>query len=568
MTQDKSPPPLPPLKIPEQSIQCNDDDNVDDGWGESKTPGADEHMKLSPLGENAFDSPENSMSETQLHQEFAAKLSPESTQQQQQPQQQQQQQQQQQHQLPPTHVQLQDSLCILLQQKDNLMQTPQSADRDHRVLLLQKQIMLTQQQINLKMQPMTTLQHQQPLTSNFLPPIGTRPPNPNVSNNFQSSLQAGNNYTVKMQQLDAITRCLQTPSGLLDNKQMNQLQLRKEVLQKELQDEASKQAGALLQMNETLPKPIPPQLQQQSSAYFNEHFNLMQNREPLVMQQNTVSGSKQSTTELLTDIRKQTLSPSTQQDNHQGVLLGEKVSNHKVSSQGKLEITHTSMIDSQPKPKNFVLPPYDVISTETKSNWIARELLNLEHNYFTHPKTRYFSIINYEYQGQFWPSLKRTYQTGVLMLTDLDSQVFKREWANNDGPVFLIVRYKLLDGTWMAGGLIQVLSKVEDSGGSSRSFKSCCKAKIVSSAIVNDLPWLRSDKMSREVSRETAFRFLQFTVARLQEGKLTNLFRFQDKQIQKVRIQDNPRKIITSNLMLCFNKRELQFIHATHKNII
>ena len=528
-TQDnKGLPQLPPLKMPEP----NEHDD-DDGWGESKTPGADEHMKLSPLDENAFDSPENSMSESQLRQELATRQTIESA--------------------PASATQPEDNFRILMQQKDNLMLMPPSAERDHRVLLLQKQIMLMQQQMNLKMQPnihantMNILQQQQQqqqqlTTNNFLPPIGTRPPRPVAPNNFQSSLQAGNDYMVKMQQLDAITRCLQTPSGLLDGEQIRQLQLHKETLQRQLHEETTKQAGTMSQqqINEPLQKPFSPpplvdqqqQQQQQTPAEVNEHLqNLIQMRERLLMQQN--AGTSQSSTNLLKEAPKQTSSsPTTQLDTHQATPLEPK---NNASNQGTLEITHTSKMDLQPKSKGFVVPPYSLISTETKSSWIARELLNLEHDHLTNPKTRYFSTLTMEQKGQFSPSLERTYSTGYLLLTDIDAQVFKKEWSKNDGPVFLIVRHKLLDGTWMAGGLLHVLSRVEEYSRNNR-FRYCCKANIVSSAIVNDLPWLRSDKVSREVYRDMAFRYLQLIVSRLQEGKCTSLFRFQDKIIQQVSI--------------------------------
>ena len=125
----KDAPSLPPIKIPDRK-------NSDVDWGESKTPGAEEHFQLSPLDDNAFDSPNNSMGEGQLKNALGRKPSNETAT------------------TVPNHQngeqisKLEQQLKNLIQQKDIILQKSPPAERDQAIQGLLLQIFNIQQQIN------------------------------------------------------------------------------------------------------------------------------------------------------------------------------------------------------------------------------------------------------------------------------------------------------------------------------------------------------------------------------------------------------------------------------------
>jgi len=182
------------------------------------------------------------------------------------------------------------------------------------------------------------------------------------------------------------------------------------------------------------------------------------------------------------------------------------------------------------KTKSFIVPSYQTISTESKADWTARELRNLSNPLLSDTTARFFSTIVSEMKGKFFPSLLKTAQNGHFLFIDSDAAIFEREWAKTKGPKFLIVKHKLTDGTWVAGGVLEVISKVKRRSG---PLSAQCEVNIISSAMASDTPWFRSEKATREIRSDIAERYIEMVVDKLKNGKSTTLFRFQEKQLQQ-----------------------------------
>ena len=545
----KDTPTLPPLNIPER----NPSDSFD--WGESQTPVADEHMKLSPLDDHAFDSPNNSMGETQLRNELGEQHNHLETQG---------------NKNNKEISQLEERLKKLIQQKDVVLQNPPSVEREKAVTGLLYQIFDIQQQLKQHLES----QGKPPLPPSFLhQPMSSLPAmsnHPILSNNLQqtsivsdmlnqqilsNNLQqtSGNlfqypvagepilppqqllntlhtitDYKMKLQQLEAIKRCLKTPSGLLDNSQIQDMQVCKEFLESQLHQENLRKEQFLQQ-----------QQQQHSSLHsMSPSINEQLSKLPEMRESVQKSDSDLSSTDFLNEYNRET-----EQLGKQMISSPDSITKPISASDNALrkeENSSLSTLSTESKQEQgFLVPPYETISLESKADWTTRELFNLQHQYLNHSKARFFSVLVHEYREKFMPNLIKTYKLEELLIHDIDAPIFRKIFEKPEGPIFLILRHKLLDGTWMIGGILQVLSKLQPykTSSSNFSYRHSCRVRIVSLAMGSDLPWLRSDK-SREVALNMAWRYINFVIKKLKEGKTTTVFRYQEKQIQMVCIDN------------------------------
>ena len=571
----KEAPFLPPLNIPENDPSENFD------WGESQTPGADEHMKLSPLDENAFDSPTNSMGEAQLAAELGRKSSEER-------------QVKHPQQSNKEVAQLEEHLKSLIQQKDIILKNPPSVEQEQAVTSLVYQIFNIQQQLKQHLQgqpilppsflhqPMSSLPNlsnppilksnlQQVATNLFLnsvvpiPNFPLLPPqhmqqqqqHTSLPTGFSNDIKVNDDYLVKFQQLEAINRCLQTPSGLLDDQQIRDLQGYKGFLENQLHQEnvRKEQFGLLLHQQQQHNAEFQPN--QPTSVSFpmptasvptnQELSKLMDSRESFVQK----TESELSSTDFLNEYNRETeqlgkqmiasTTPSASSDNVSQTVK----SNENTPSKGKPPLPKSSESISQ---KGFNIPSYRVMCIESKADWMARELYNLQHPTLQHPKARFFSGLVAEFEQSFVPSLTKACQLGELLIHAGDTRYFREAFMKLDvNPVFLIMRHRLIDGTWMVGGIVQVMSKLQPyrNASSSSTFKHMCGARIVSSAMASDLSWLRPDK-ERELRQEIAYDYIDFVISKLKEGKTTTVFRFHEKRLQSVGILQFPFVLYTS----------------------
>ena len=633
----KERPELPPLSIPE----TNPSDNFD--WGESTTPNANEQIKLSPLDDNAFDSPNNSMGETQLksllsrkhsteNEELKSTKSSEET------------QQSIENNDNKEILQLEERLKGLILQKDIILQNPPSTEREQAVSNLLYHIFSIKQQLKQHLesqqgkplvppsflhQPMSVVSNQQPTvlrnnlqqapllsTSSAMmcPPVSSQPLSSQhiISSNLQQSsllasastgiinqqsivtnnhllqtlssmpgmvnqpmlnknvqqmsssnlfpypnsgvpmqpqqqqvlgqlhsMQTTNSeYAMKMQQLEAINRCLQMPSGLagiqdLQNyketieQQLNQI-LQKENLQLLLQQQQQQQ-----QQNHQAQSSLSSSVQ--SVLLSNEHMS--KSDEGLLQK----SGSELSSTDFLNEYNRET-----EQLGKQMILTsaGPTSSSNSINGHAspledeRKKDKNSGTINSESKPKKgFQIPNYEDIVSESKATWTARELHNLQQEPLQHPKARFFSVLVHEYKEKFMPDMAKTYTFNELLIHEVDASIFRKVFDKPEGPIFLILRHKLLDGTWMVGCILQVMSKLmpwtKRKDNNRSGYQNFCRARFVSLAMASDLPWFRSDK-SRELTQDVAYRYINLVIQKLKDGKSTTVFRYQEKHFQTV----------------------------------
>lgn len=538
----RAPPPLSPIKIPDQS------DTEELGWGDSKTPGADERMHLSPLDDRLFDSPTDSMEEAQLKQELARTNSSDAQ--------------------PNELVGFEEVLKQLHQQRNALIQNMHSAEQKQILQNVDSKLMWIYTQMNMipaSMLPLSSDTTRPPMISNqhfpqqvsmsphlFNPPqpICTKPHRP-VYNapllSTQPPLAPTSDFAIKMQQLDAITRCLQSPNEALDEVHLHNLHITRDRLQTQLYEEDARKAQieAMLHQQQRQQDQAPPVPQSSPSITGQlQHLNRM--RENLLAQSSdSIETGLSEGSDVLDEINKkteefrpQTISPLVQVEasmtGPKEAFSGNPTSN--ISNDCAIEITHTSNFDAKPKRKCFAVPSIETVRSESKSSWITRELSNLENSLLTDSKAKFYSVVINEMRGRFIPNLEITYSTGDLLLTDIDGQIFQKEWQNVSGPIFIISRYKLLDCTWMVGGIMEVVSKKIERRTNvmkKSSLSYMCRVNLVSTAVVNDLPWFRSEKYTREITKDVVLRYLQLIISRLQEGKCTTIFRFQDQRLKQ-----------------------------------
>lgn len=391
-------------------------------------------------------------------------------------------------------------------------------------------------------------------------------------------------YLVKMKQLSDISRCLKTPSGMLDEQQIQQLQITKNRLEKQLQEEEIRkgQMEAMLGIQETSP-PSQPRNETSISAasivpttstvneilmtsQLEQQQKLAQLREEHVRQGATPNNGAK--TNLLVQKEQKTVVPAEERlsgDSSKtitqstpataagqptlkstGQMAAAKSDRPpQVSNDGTIEITHTSQMDNKPKFRNFVVPPYDTLLTESRDDWIARELLNLEHSYLTDPKARFFSVVSLEVSpGRFLPNLAVAYQRNSFLLLDNDAKPFQKEWARVDGPVFLLIKHKpcQVGVPWKIGGICQVVSNVQALKNlqATSKFRFQCKINVVSTAVVEGE--VRSNQVTREICPDSMRRLIHKLVIALQEGTCTNMFEYQEQTTKNAKRYEQVRQ--------------------------
>lgn len=582
---------LPPIVIPDASEVAAGD------WGDSRTPGADEHTSLSPLDENIFDSPTGSLTEMNLSEQLRHSTSSR----------------------PPSDpsmplmsnvsamnstlngssYSIEENLRSLLQIEEGLFKSPPTADRDQ--LLKQTQGMISdmkllyiqqqqkQQQHNASIQATSMLlQQMQPyqqqsvwpptsLASNSQPPIGTRPrPQKPVAaqqltttipllqqqqqtqkqHQFdlldlqKNSVNIGEmtDHMVKLKQLSDITRYLKTPGGLLDDEQVNQLMITKNLLLNQLNEEELRKAmlaqrdqsmigsdvisGGTTGTGGTVPVT--------STSQHEQLMQLMKLREERVLKPhnnttyNTTVTSQDSHV-LPHDVERKA--------NTSRITAPNQSQPSQFSNDGTIEITHTSKIDTKPKHPSFVSLSYDRLRSMSHKEWINAELLNLEHRSLTDSKARFFSVICAETRpGKFVPNLSFTFTRNILYLLDSDAKQFKKLWSNSDGPIFLIIKHRPYQTgeSWKVGGLCHVLSNILPVKDPSSKLKYYCKVNPISAIIFT--ADIRSDIVTHELATDNQRAFIYKAVVTLQEGNCMSLFRHQEIVASKV--QQPEEKVI------------------------
>lgn len=493
------------------------------------------------------------------------------------------------HSQPPanekTVIKLQEQLFMLLQQQRSLLLNPQiSSENPDAINVLQQKIAYIQNDLNslVSQQPapayMQQMQQQQSQFAASTPPvrspqmpIGTRPPalQANVqmqgmtNSYFSDGIKNSTDYDTKIQQLDAITRCLRMPSDCLNDSQMQELQATKLFLEKQLREEEQrmKQMGRTLLMQNPVGtlddsgRDVNPQMRQFSppehqvlSDYFNPRFgeppagikpdqmqhlfhkqNNMQvnTSESLLYGQDSTQYSHGHVSRNIPEI----LSRQHAQD----------VSQRYLDSSEEMNTQFTDKTSKMPdpnhivEPKRFEIVPYDKLFTESRNDWAARELVNLTHPYLEHPKARFYTVICLETKpGNFIPNLKRTYVNGYYWLHDPDAEIFRKEWETNDGPLFLIVKHRPLKGNvvWKCGGICQVLSKVREIPNITvrqNNMSMQCQVRFVSTSLFDDVDCLRSDKTTREIPTEIARKVIKHFIQAVQDGSGENMFHYFQK---------------------------------------
>ena len=184
---------------------------------------------------------------------------------------------------------------------------------------------------------------------------------------------------------------------------------------------------------------------------------------------------------------------------------------------------------------DFEIPSLENLKTETRQDWISRELLNLTHKHFEDPNVRFFSLLSSEKQpGKFIPYLVPTYRTGYLWLTDKDADHFRESWKNVNGPLFIICTHKPYNTreAWRIGGILQVLSKVTETPPAKKlkQFNYQCHIKFVSTSTIplpNKSP-IRDKYTKKEIKQDSARSLIKNIIEKLQQGECQNLCEYQE----------------------------------------
>ena len=178
-------------------------------------------------------------------------------------------------------------------------------------------------------------------------------------------------YAMKMQQLEAINRCLQMPSGLAG---IQDLQNYKETIEQQLNQILQKEKLQLLlqqqQQNHQAQSSLSSSVQ--SVLLSNEHMS--KSDEGLLQK----SGSELSSTDFLNEYNRET-----EQLGKQMILTsaGPTSSSNSINGHAspledeRKKDKNSGTINSESKPKKgFQIPNYEDIVSESKATWTAREL--------------------------------------------------------------------------------------------------------------------------------------------------------------------------------------------------
>ena len=384
-----------------------------------------------------------------------------------------------------------------------------------------------------------------------------------------------NNFELKLQQLHAITRCLEMPSNILDKNEMENLKKRKEMIEKELlleqtEREYMKQLQHLTELKEKQSsqkifylqqqqqqqqlqqQPINQHVQQEQQLKDPQHpqIHSFQHHQSHLQQQHDVSQSQTGiskfpnppqTSNLISINREQNSSDSktneTRNQNSSRANNLERTADNRRPYINSIEQAQHNKTSAKRK-MDFEIPSLDNLKTESQQDWISRELLNLTHKHFEDPNVRFFSLLSSEKQpGKFVPYLVPTYRTGYLWLTDKDADHFKESWKHVNGPLFIICTHKPYSTreTWRIGGILQVKSKVTETppAKKTKQYNYQCQIKFVSTSTI-PLPSkspIRDKYTKKEIQQDSARSLIMDIIEKLQQGQCQNLCKYQEVRL-------------------------------------
>ena len=386
------------------------------------------------------------------------------------------------------------------------------------------------------------------------------------------------NFASKLQQLHAITRCLEMQSNTLDKGELEHLRRSKEMIEEELlleqkERECMNQLRQLTELKEMhssqnlfyLQQQQQQLQQQQQQQQINQHVQQEQQLKDLQQpqihsaqnhqshqqhqqphqQQHDVSQSQAGVSNFPSLIPSNLIGISREQNSNIKTNEARKQNNSRTNNSERANDNRRPHINSTElaqhdktlakRKMDFEIPSLDNLKAETRQDWISRELLNLTHNYFEDPNARFFSLLSTEKQpGRFIPYLVPTYRTGYLWLTDKDADHFRESWKSVSGPLFIICTHKPHNTreAWRIGGILQVISKVTETPPAKKikQYNYQCQIKFVSTSTI-PLPSkspIRDKYTKKEIQQDSARSLIKNIIEKLQQGQCQNLCEYQE----------------------------------------
>ncbi|XP_065674407.1 uncharacterized protein LOC101235260 isoform X2 [Hydra vulgaris] len=172
---------------------------------------------------------------------------------------------------------------------------------------------------------------------------------------------------------------------------------------------------------------------------------------------------------------------------------------------------------------SFDIKNFHEYLVESQSEWVARELCNLTHQYLENSSSKFFLKVCPPFKNEMYDELKVIYENKCLYLKDYEADAIRYNQTRNT-PIFVVLKKKFNQETEkdsVSLGICQVLGPVLPTHLKKYRFK--CSSQFISTATI-EWKWCFVQKTC-EIEKQSMRNYLKALIKNLQFGKCCDTFK-------------------------------------------